>query len=154
MILSFSLPNHVVGTRRTALLGREANRVATENFTSELGSAHEAAMRGAEWSWREDENVVHKISALLAGLCILLYGKGSTDAVRKKDAFAGRVQLPFLETAAPEPHVARLTYVPHLDEWLVYRLDRKGTPVIILKHAGFDGLCLAVLSLVAADRKR
>lgn len=151
MILSFTLPQRVVGVRRTSLLGREANRVATEQYTTALGEAHEAAMRGAEWSWKEDENPVHRMCALLAGLCILLTGRnmGATDKIRKADAFAGRVQLPFLETDPPPPKVARLGFVPHRDEWLVYSVSKQGTPTVQLKHAGFDGLCMAALCLTS-----
>lgn len=151
MILSFTLPRGVVGMRRTVLLGRETNRVATESYTKELGEAHEAAMRGAEWSWREDEEVVHQMAALLAGLCILVGGRGGgADYVRKGDAFRGRVQLPFLETPAPAPNVSRICYVPHSDEWMVYSVNQRGAAKVQLRHLGMEGLKMAVM-LVAKE---
>lgn len=154
LILSFTLPQHVVGVRRTPLLGREANRLATEQHPVLLGSAHEAAMRGAEWSWAEDPAPVHKMAALLAGLCILLAGRGETgDLLRKKDAFAGRVLLPFLETQPPPPAEKRLGYVPHRDEWLVYTVSRSGQPVVELRHAGLEGLSAAALLMSASTMK-
>lgn len=105
-------------------------------------------MRGAEWSWASDPEPVHKICALLSGLCILLAGRGGTaDYVRKHDAFSGRVLLPFLETAPPAPTVSRLGYVPHRNEWLVYTIGRNGHPKVELKHQGFEGLCMAALCL-------
>jgi hypothetical protein len=146
LILSFSLPARVVGVRRTPLLGREANRVATEQHTAELQEAHEAAMRGAEWSWKHDQNPTHKMCALLAGLCITFAGRGgSADAIRKKDAFRGRVHLPFLETAAARPGDLRISFVPHRHEWVVYTVGGGGKPTVQLKHAGLEGLCQAAL---------
>ena len=154
LILSFALPRHVVGVRRTPLLGREANRLATEQHPKLLGAAHEAAMRGAEWSWAEDPEPLHKVAALLAGLCILLAGRGETgDLLRKKDAFAGRVMLPFLETEPPPPAEPRLGYVPHNDEWLVYTLSKSGKPVVQLRHMGLEGLSMAALLMAPGGRK-
>jgi len=151
LILSFTLPQSVVGVRRTPLLGREANRIATEQYTTELGNAHEAAMRGAEWSWNEDKEEVHKICALLAGLCILFSGRcGSADIIRKNDAFMGRVQLPFLETQMPAPGLKLMGFIPHRNEWLVYKIGKKQNVEVLLKDYGFDGLCQAAL-LVTSD---
>ncbi len=106
-------------------------------------------MRGAEWSWKEDEEEIHKIAALLAGLCIQMAGRGGTaDAIRKSDAFHGRVQLPFLETDPPPPGTRRLGFVPHRNEWIVYSVDRRGRPSVQLKHQGFEGLCVAALAVM------
>lgn len=150
MILSFTLPQSVVGVRRTPLLGREPNRIATEQHTAILGEAHEAAMRGAEWSWSDDPKEVHKMCALLAGLCILLGGRsGSADLVRKNDAFRGRVQLPFLETMTPAPGLKRLGLIPHRNEWLVYTVDKKQRVKVNMKSSGFEGLCEAVLMITS-----
>lgn len=150
IILSFTLPQGVVGTRRTPLLGREANRIATEQHTVLLGNAHEAAMRGAEWSWSNDPEPIHKMAALLAGLCILFATRGgTTDNIRKSDAFAGRVQLPFLETMPPPANLSRLGFIPHKNEWLVYSITPRGTPKVQLRHRGFEGLCLAALLMTS-----
>jgi len=131
MILSFTLPHYVVGVRKVPLLSREANIVATEHFTKLLGDAHETAMRGAEWTWTNDIDEMHKIGALLAGLCILLAGRGgSTDIIRKSEAFKGRVQLPFLETTAPPSGTARMAFVPHRNEWMIYTVDKHGAPQV------------------------
>lgn len=153
IILSFTLPQAVVGVRRNPLLGREANRIATEQHTTILGEAHEAAMRGAEWSWKEDKNEVHRMSSLLAGLCILFAGRGGTaDKIRKSDAFQGRVQLPFLETMIPPPGMKRMGFIPSMNQWLVYTVDKRRGVTVHLKHEGFEGLCEAAL-LLTADLK-
>lgn len=148
MILSFTLPAGVVGVRRTPLLGRDANKTATEKYTETLGLAHECAMRGAEWTWTDDDVEIHKICALLSGLCIQMAGRGgSADTIRKSDAFSGRVQLPFLETDPPPPGVSRIGYVPHTNEWVVFRVDKNGRPNVQMKQRGFEGLCLAALAV-------
>ena len=73
-ILSFTLPRNVVGVRKTCLLTRKSNNRATKEHPLILGEAHDAAMRGAEYSFADDPKVIHKICALLAGigLCISL----------------------------------------------------------------------------------
>ena len=107
-------------------------------------------MRGAEWSWSDDPKEVHKMCALLAGLCILLGGRsGSADLVRKNDAFRGRVQLPFLETMTPAPGLKRLGLIPHRNEWLVYTVDKKQRVKVNMKSSGFEGLCEAVLMITS-----
>lgn len=153
LILSFSLPSEVVGTRRAPLLSRESNAVATERFTSLLGAAHEAAMRGAEWSWRHDDNQLHKVSALLAGLCILMAGRAEgADHIRKSDAFRGRVQLPFLQTEAAATGQRVMALLPHTHTWLVYSMDKRGRPKVELRCDGFEGLCKCVLLLTQQTR--
>lgn len=147
IVLSFTLPRDVVGVRRTCLLGREANAKATELHSVILNSAHEAAMRGAEYTWDKDENMVYKTGALLAGVAILV--ASGAQAIRKADAFSGRVDLPFLETQPPEPGVARLALLESSAEWLVFSVSPKtGKPVVQLRASGFEGLCQAVLCFV------
>lgn len=153
MILSFLLPPKVVGVRRFPLLSREANNTATAEYTSLLGEAHETAMAGAEWTWGNSENSTHRMCALLAGLCILLAGRGSADHVRKNDCFRGRLLLPFLETSPPNPKLPRLELIPHNDEWVVYSVDRHGQPVVQLRAFGFDGFCDASLLLAKSIRE-
>jgi len=147
-ILSFLLPAKVVGVRRTPLLSREAARIATEKHASDMQAAHEAAMRGAEWSWKHDQEKLHKACALLAGLCILFAGRGAgIDAIRKGDAFAGRVNLPFLETRGPLSGEKRLALIPHRNEWIVYTVDKNSQPRVHLRHTGMEGLRQGALLL-------
>ena len=119
MILSFKLPASIVGVRRTLLLPREANQTATRLYTEILNSAHEAAMRGAEWSWKSDPDPIHRVSAVLAGMAVIL--AKTPDLIRKGDAFRGRVTLPFLETLPPAAGVTRLALVPATSAWVVHR---------------------------------
>ena len=152
-ILSFTLPAKVAGVRRFPLLSREANNTATAEYTALLGEAHEVAMAGAEWTWEHSENSLHRMCALLSGLCILLAGRGSADHVRKNDCFRGRVLLPFLETSPPNPKVLRMELIPHNNEWVVYHVDKHGQPVVHLRAFGFEGFCDGSLLLSKSIRE-
>lgn len=143
MILSFKLPVSVVGVRRTLLLSRDANATATKFYTTILNDAHDAAMRGASWSFREDKDKIHNACSLLAGLAVIM--AKSKEGVRKSRAFDGRVQLPFLQTRPPDDGVDRLALVNGI--WLVYAM-RKGQPRVRVRGAGYDGLCSGVLYLI------
>ena len=143
MILSFKLPRSVVGVRRTCLLGRESNKLATEKYADTLGVAHDAAMRGAKWSYEKDAEETHKVCALLAGLAVMMCQ--SALSVRRDDMYYGRVSLPFLETTSPGVGVARLALIEHTHEWVVYSLNAGGQPVVQLRQRGYAGLCQAVV---------
>lgn len=143
MILSFKLPASVVGVRRTLLLPREANQTATRMYTETLNAAHEAAMRGSEWSWKSDTDPIHRVSAVLAGMAVII--AKTPDLIRKGDAFRGRVSLPFFETLPPNPGVTRLALVPATGAWIVYSVNSDGEPKIQASKGGFDGFCEMVL---------
>ena len=143
LILSFRLPRVVVGVRRTCLLGRDSNKIATEQHPDLLGTAHDAAMRGAKWSLEKDTDKLHKMCALLAGVAVLMCD--NAQSVRKDDMFYGRVQLPFLETTPPaDPTVMRLALLEHSHEWVVYSMNR-GQANVRLRQYGYDGFLQAVL---------
>lgn len=139
LILSFKLPCSVVGVRRTLMLPREANQAATKSHTEVLNAAHEAAMRGSEWSYASDKDVVHNVCAVLAGLAVIL--ARTPDDIRKGDAFRGRVALPFLETAPPRADTAVLGLLPASGAWMVYKVDDAGHPHVSATKIGFGGFC-------------
>jgi len=143
LILSFKLPRFVVGVRRTCLLSRQANKVATEKYSEILTGGHEAAMRGARWTYDNDADEIHKICALLAGIAVMQCR--DAQSVRKDDIFGGRVSLPFLETFPPEPGTTRLALLESTDEWVVYTVDAKSKPTVKLRQRGFDGLKQSML---------
>ena len=143
MILSFKLPASVVGVRRTLLLPREANQTATRLYTETLNASHEAAMRGAEWSWQSDPDPIHRVCAVLAGMAVII--AKTPDLIRKGDAFRGRVSLPFFETLPPDSGVTRLALVPSTAAWVVYTVKSDGTPKVQASKGGFDGFCEMVL---------
>jgi len=143
LILSFRLPRSVVGVRRTSLLGRESNKLATENHSELLGSAHDAAMRGAKWTFENDEDPLNKMASLLAGLAVMMCA--SAQSVRKDDMFNGRVALPFLETTPPQCGTMRLVLLEASHEWVVYALGTSGSPTVHFRQRGFDGFLQAVV---------
>lgn len=145
LILSFKLPQSALGVRRTLLLPRSLNALITSQHTDLLNAAHEAAMRGAEWSWNKDGDLVHKAAALLAGYAVVT--AKSQDSIRKGDAFGGRVCLPFLECRPPKNfRVPRLVMLSG-GEFAVFTTDSGGQPRVLLKQSGFGGLCVCVLYL-------
>lgn len=143
LILSFRLPKAVVGVRRTLLLGRETNRIATQNFTEILNEAHNCAMRGPMYEYRSEKaDDTTRACALLAGMAVLLCK--SQDSIRKQDAFSGRVILPFLETIPCSGSI--LTTVPGSSAWAVFEM-RNDSPKIQLKQEGLAGLKKGLLLL-------
>ena len=145
MILSFKLPSRVLGVRRTVGISRATNAYATKNYSEILNAAHEAAMRGSMWSYESDPDVVHKISALLAGLALVMCR--SKDDIRKGNAFNGRVMLPFLDAPPPLPAVTRMALIPETFDWIVYTTDSAGKPRVRCRKSGYEGFCECVLLL-------
>ena len=144
MILSFLLPRELLGTRKTLLLTREASKRAGVEHGLLLSQAHDAAMRGAPWSYSDDENEIHKICALLAGLAMLQLAKAKNADVRLATPFDGLVQIGFLELT-PCVHKKRLVYDEEVDTWRVYSRD----PLTIhARGAGLEGLKTCVLELI------
>lgn len=145
-ILSFTLPRQVLGVRKTCLLTRTTNNRATKEYPLILGEAHDAAMRGAEYSFGEDDNLIHKICALLAGIAVIL--TKNAQSIRRDDAFRGRVSLPFLETKLEKAFefMPRLHYVADTDDWVVYTMSAKTRmPSVEFRGGGFEGCCQACL---------
>jgi hypothetical protein len=145
-ILSFTLPRSVVGLRKTCLLTRKSNTRATKEFPAILGEAHDAAMRGASYSWTDDEKVIHKVCSILAGIAVVM--TKTAQSIRRDDAFCGRVSLPFLETRidSGSEFLPRMHYVADSDSWVVYKMSSKsGLPSVDFQGVGFEGCCQACL---------
>ena len=144
LILSFLLPRELLGTRKTLLLTREASKRAGVEHGLLLSQAHDAAMRGAPWSYSDDENEIHKTCALLAGLGMLQLAKAKNADVRLATPFDGLVQIGFLELT-PCTHKKRLVYDEEVDTWRVYSQN----PLTVhARGVGLDGLRACVLDLV------
>lgn len=151
MLLSFLLPASHAGVRRTLLLTRACSTKAGVDYPELTSRAHQVAMAGAEWIWAQGTDELERLCCMMAGLAVLTT-KGGEDPIRKQDAFCGRLQLPFLETAPPPPEAMRITLIPHAKRWVLFRLDQRGMPKILCSLKGFDGFCDVALQLVASMR--
>ena len=144
LILSFLLPRELLGARKTLLLPREASKRAGVEHGMLLSQAHDAAMRGAPWSYSDDENETHKICALLSGLAMLQLAKQKNADVRLAMPFDGLLQIGFLELL-PCTHKKRLVYDEEMDTWRVYS---RNPLTIHARGVGLDGLRACVLEMV------
>jgi len=144
LMLSFTLPADVVGTRRTLLLSRASSSSATLLHSELVQQAHEAAMAGAAYIWENANDDLRRICVLLAGLACIMT-RGGEDPIRKGVAFNGRVQLPFLETPMPRRSATRISLVPNSGLWVLYSLSNEGTPDIFSSATGLEGLQYAAL---------
>lgn len=151
--LSFTLPPSHIGIRRTLLITRERSTRAGVDYPALVQRSHEVAMAGCEWVWLNSASNVERMCALLAGVAVWTTTEGD-DPIRKCNAFGGRVQLPFFETAHPKPRLQRITLIPQYGRWVLYRISESdGEPRIIYSQKGFIGLCNCVLQLVDALKK-
>lgn len=151
LVLSFLLPSSHVGIRRTLLLTRESSTRAGVDYPEFVSKAHDIAMAGTEWIWTHGEDPLERMCCLLAGLAVLTT-KADHDPIRKADAFCGMLQLPFFETKAPSRQTRRIALVPRSRRWILFHLDERGLPKVLSSQCGFEGLCNAVLVLVASLR--
>ena len=101
-------------------------------------------MRGAPWSFSDDENEIHKICALLAGLAMLQLAKLKEADVRIATPFDGMLQVGFLELQ-PCAQKKRLVYDEEVNTWRVYSHE----PLTIhARGVGLQGLKACVLDLI------
>ena len=143
--LSFLLPADLVGVRRFLLLPRARSIKATAEHSEIVQRAHELAMQGVKWTWQHTNDRFERMICILAGIAMLT--TRGEDAIRKVDAFGGRVQFPFLETRQPsDDRLLRIALVPSARRWVSYRM-RRGQPEVVSSGKGLDGLAQAALQL-------
>jgi hypothetical protein len=147
ILLSFLLPSSIVGVRRHLLMSRAASTAAGVDHADAVNNAHSCAMAGSEFIWQHSKDPLERACALLAGVAILTT-RGGEDPIRKRDAFVGRVSLPFFETTPPPPGVKRLALIPDQRRWVLYKIGKDGAPNVLCNLRGFDGLCDCLLEFV------
>ena len=147
ILLSFLLPSSVVGVRRTLLMSRAASTAAGVDYADAVNNAHSCAMAGTEFIWQHSTDHLERACALLTGVAILTT-RGGEDPIRKRDAFVGRVSLPFFETTPPPPGVKRLALIPDQRRWVLYKIGKDNAPNVLCNLRGFEGLCDCLLEFV------
>jgi len=147
LLLSFLLPSSIVGVRRNLLMSRAASTAAGVDHADVVNTGHSVAMAGTEFIWQHSKDEMERACALLTGVAILTT-RGGEDPIRKKDAFVGRVSLPFFETTPPPPGVKRLALIPDQRRWVLYKIGKDGAPNVQCNLRGFEGLCDCLLEFV------
>jgi hypothetical protein len=147
ILLSFLLPNGIIGVRRNLLLSRAASTAAGVDHADAVNQAHSVAMAGCEYIWERGTDPLERACALLAGAAVLTT-KGGEDPIRKQDAFVGRVSLPFFETKPPASGVKRLALLTDQKRWVLYKVDKKNKPHVLCNLSGFEGLCDCLLEFL------
>ena len=147
ILLSFLLPSSIVGVRRHLLMSRAASTAAGVDHADAVNDAHSCAMAGSEFIWQHSKDPLERACALLAGVAILTT-RGGEDPIRKRDAFVGRVSLPFFETTPPPTGVKRLALIPDQRRWVLYKIGKDGAPNVLCNLRGFEGLCDCLLEFV------
>ena len=147
LLLSFLLPSSIVGVRRNLLMSRAASTAAGVDHADVVNTGHSVAMAGSEFIWQHSKDELERACALLTGVAILTT-RGGEDPIRKKDAFVGRVSLPFFETTPPPPGVKRLALIPDQRRWVLYKIGKDGAPNVQCNLRGFEGLCDCLLEFV------
>jgi len=128
-------------------MSRAASTAAGVDHADAVNNAHSCAMAGAEFIWQHSQDEMERACALLAGVAILTT-RGGDDPIRKRDAFVGRVSLPFFETTPPPPGVKRLALIPDQKRWVLYKIGKDNAPNVLCNLRGFEGLCDCVLEFV------
>ena len=147
LLLSFLLPSSLIGVRRNLLMSRAASTAAGVDHADAVNTAHSVAMAGSEFIWQHSKDELERACALLTGVAILTT-RGGDDPIRKKDAFVGRISLPFFETTPPLPGVKRLALIPDQKRWVLYKIGKDGAPNVQCNLRGFEGLCDCLLEFV------
>jgi hypothetical protein len=147
LLLSFLLPSELVGVRQTLLMGRDVSTAAGVHHADITNRAHSVAMAGTEFIWAHGTDELERAVCLLTGVAVLTT-RGGADPVRKRDAFCGRVLLPFLETHAPTESALRLALDATSSTWTLFRISRSGAPSVVSSARGFDAMCDACIRLV------
>jgi len=136
LITSFLLPRIETFPRATTLFNSEATRFIMEYHPDVVRRAHMKAQLTGPHLWRDlNEDELDRTCVILAGIAVYL--AADVDAVRKKAAFNGRVQLPFLRGKPPASGpLLRLTH----QRWSCYAVENDRSQTLQCSGEGLAGL--------------
>ncbi len=146
LILSFLLPRELIGVRTTLQLPRDASKRAGEEHGLILARAHDAAMRGAPYSYAEDEDEVHQACALLSGFAMLQLAKEKNTDVRAAAPFSGLLQIFFLEAKPRDGK--KIFYDEEETQWSVYSRNEDSQLQIHTRGKNLSGLKSCILEML------
>lgn len=136
LITSFLLPRIETFPRSTTLFNSDATRFIMEYHPDVVRRAHMKAQLTGPHLWRDlNEDELERTCVILAGIAVYL--APDIDAVRKKSAFNGRVQLPFVQGKSPNngPFL-RLTH----QRWSCYVIEEDRSQTLQYSGEGLLGL--------------
>ena len=136
LITSFLLPRIETFPRHTTLFNSEATRFIMEYHPDVVRRAHMKAQLTGPYLWRDlNEDELERTCVILAGIAV--YIAPDIDAVRKKAAFNGRVQLPFVHGKLPlNGPLLRLTH----QRWCCYVVEEDRSQTLQCSGEGLAGL--------------
>lgn len=136
LITSFLLPRIETFPRSTTLFNSEATRFIMEYHPDVVRRAHMKAQLTGPHLWRDlNEDELERSCVILAGLAVYL--APDIEAVRKKAAFNGRVQLPFVYGKPPlSGPLLRLTH----QRWSCYVVEEDRSQTLQYSGEGLTGL--------------
>ena len=136
LITSFLLPRIETFPRSTTLFNSDATRFIMEHHPDVVRRAHMKAQLTGPHLWRDlNEDELERTCVILAGIAVYL--APDIDAVRKKSAFNGRVQLPFVNGKPPSSGpLLRLTH----QRWSCYVIGEDRSQTLQYSGEGLVGL--------------
>lgn len=141
LITSFLMPRIELFPRPTTLFNSETTRFVMEHYPDVVRRAHIKAQLTGPYLWRDlNEDELERTCVILAGIAVYL--APDIDAVRKKSAFNGRVQLPFARGKLPvSGPFLRLTQ----KTWSCYMVEADRSHSLQCSGEGLAGLQRCVL---------
>lgn len=144
LVISFMIPTHVLGTRTTLLITRDVSSKVTDSYPLVAQLAHETAMAGPDWTYKNTTDDMRVACAALAGLaCVLADGQDVRSGIVP---FDGLVSLPFLVT--PQGDGTRLAFVPSTNTWVLYRTECDDSVKPVSSAVGLRGLLVGISCLL------
>jgi len=136
MITSFLIPRIEMFPRYTTLFNSEITKFIMENYPHIVRRAHMKATLTGPFLWHDlNEDELERTCVILAGIAVFL--APDIDSVRKKAAFNGRVDLPFVRSKRPSSGPL-LQFSQQ--KWSCYIIEPNGSLTLQCSGEGMKGL--------------
>jgi len=136
MITSFLVPRIEMFPRHTTLFNNEITKFIMENYPNIVRRAHMKATLTGPFLWHDlNEDELERTCVILAGIAVFL--APDIESVRKKTAFNGRVDLPFLRGKRP---LSGPLLQFNQQKWSCYVIEENGALSLQCSGEGMRGL--------------